>query len=1026
MATDYFLRELDFDLTNPVMGGEALIEKFGVQYVHYSGEYPAILIKTVKNFNQTTLTEIAEVHRKVWNDSSITFLYVVSPMEIRIYNCNALPIFLERPETQLSVELSDREVERCTTEDLEKLKLLKSVFSSFAIDTGRIWTSDYSKKIKLQTKVDHYLVDSLLRLAKRINTSVDDDELIHGLLMRSIFIMYLQDRKAIPKEIWEGAGGTDFIEILKDKKTTYWLFSEIEEHFNGNIFPVLPNEYGNITLDHLKLVRQCLIDGTVDEQQNRLFTDWRLFDFSYIRIELLSEIYESFLNQFDPVRKRQMGAFYTPPSLVKLVLDNVLPKESTNYNIRVLDPACGSGIFLALAYKRIVGYWKNANPGEEPNFSILAQLLQDCIYGVELDKNSIRVAAFSLYLTLLDFLEPRNVWLKNGECFPYLIDYGEQPRSNRPNGNNLFRTDTLLPDGAFEQIQYDYILGNPPFGTKNLPKNVHKFCAEHGFDKQFVIPFIYKSTLLSKHGKIGLLFNTKILTNRKDSAQNFRDWLFGQNYVEKIHNLSILRKAPKNFGGQLFSSATVPVSIVYFQATPPENSSPNIEYWAPKTFVKNHVVEGVVTDSTDLKYIPRELCDQQGIQLWKIAHWGGLADFRLLNRLKSGGVSSLEELFDRNNTGVGLQTLDGTTRKPILDDDIPKLPYVVPQRIRRFYTHDAYVDNINKSLSTENTRKRYLAYYNKSDVQELPLINVFRRTGKKKAYQGPHVLIKEGLSDNKVCASFFDRNCSFNSKVIGIHHTDATFLKALTCYINSALVTYILFMETASWGVEREEIKPGDIYDLPEMPESLIGPLHEFYDQLKSESQQILQLPSDTEARMNLLIAEHFRLTPNEKILIEDFHRYTLPLFTHGEKSISLKPLSLDSPEVEEYTKMVCAELNTFLGDQGKNVTGKAYRTPHNVPISVTVLQFIDGDITQEIAVTDFDGEFEEILKSINQYTIKENAKNIYVQKIIKYYDGDTIFILKPNQKRFWTRSQGIEDAGTIINEIIAASVYEG
>ncbi|NOX46689.1 MAG: hypothetical protein GXO89_06900, partial [Chlorobi bacterium] len=65
-------------------------------------------------------------------------------------------------------------------------------------------------------------------------------------------------------------------------------------------------------------------------------------------------------------------------------------------------------------------------------------------------------------------------------------------------------------------------------------------------------------------------------------------------------------------------------------------------------------------------------------------------------------------------------------------------------------------------------------------------------------------------------------------------------------------------------------------------------------------------------------------------------------------------------------------------------------------------------------------GGFEENLTKINSYTLQEYSQNIYVRKQVRYYEGDTIFIIKPNQKRFWTRSQGIEDAASVINELIA------
>ena len=64
------------------------------------------------------------------------------------------------------------------------------------------------------------------------------------------------------------------------------------------------------------------------------------------------------------------------------------------------------------------------------------------------------------------------------------------------------------------------------------------------------------------------------------------------------------------------------------------------------------------------------------------------------------------------------------------------------------------------------------------------------------------------------------------------------------------------------------------------------------------------------------------------------------------------------------------------------------------------------------------DGELHQYLQKVNEFTLREYSRNIYVHKQIRFYDGDSIVIIKPNQKRFWTRSQGIDDAHSIITEI--------
>jgi len=775
MHSNYFIQKLGFEFDIQSIPNDLLIlaGSIGIDAIHCSGEYPAVFFKEVSDFNIHNLEEIAEIQRKIWNNSSVVFLYVVSPVEIRIYNCNAKPVYFDIENSNSEIELKENEIDICLKTDTKKLLVLNQVFSAIAIDSGKIWTSEYSQKIKLHTKVDRYLVESLLKLAKKLGEDLKDDNIIHSLLMRSIFVMYLQDRKAIPLEILDQLGEKDFLKILDNHTKTYQLFVEIESHFNGNVFPVSILERQTVNEKHLNLLKQCLIDGYIDESQPKLFK-WRLFDFSFIRIELLSEIYENFLNAFDPIRKKQTGTFYTPPSLVELVLDNVLPKNGNNYNLKIIDLASGSGIFLAQAYKRIVKYWQKKHSDEELSFKVLTKIMQNSIFGVEIDPNSIKVAAFSLYLALLDFLDPRDVWLKNGNVFPYLIRDLESKNEIDKKGNNLFRTDTISENGEFEEIKFDIVVGNPPFGTKDLPENVKKYCEKNLFDNQYVIPFIHKSTKLAKNGKIALLFNTHLLTYPKKGIENFRYWLFNKNYVEKVYNISIFRNASKNFGGSLFSGAKVPVSIIVFKPQIPKVTSKTIEYWAPRTFIKNNVVEGVLIEKSDIKYLPRELCQKADSNIWKIAQWGNISDFILINELRQSNPT-LENL--ENNEEIYIKA--GLHAKEENKETYRvKGQFLDIRKIRHYYTHKSFIDEIDSDF----------------------------RKFEEDLFVPPYIGLSQNIMERKICASFFDKKVFFKSGMFLIKTKNIEQLKNYTILLNSKLANYYFFLISGCWGIERDQL----------------------------------------------------------------------------------------------------------------------------------------------------------------------------------------------------------------------------
>lgn len=976
------------------------LKSLGIDKIHFSGKYPTVFFKEVKQFDEKTLKEIANIHHKLWNYKKVMFLYVTSLTEIRIYNCISKPIPFDKNSKEFESNIKNHEIAQSNFEDKEKLNQLLEIFSASAIDSGSIWTrgKDYFKQIKLDKRIDNFLVTSLEILAKRLFKDNICLDVIHSLIMRTLFVMYLEDKEATPKEFYQEIDieAQSFFDLLDNKENTYCFFQRIEENFNGNVFPVIDKENDQIKVEHLKLLKQCFINGDLDNKN--LFKDWRIFKFDIIDIELLSQIYENFLNK---IEKRDSGSYYTPPELVELILNEVLPIDSKDYNIKILDPTCGSGIFLVEAYKRIVHRWQNAHPDKPITFKILKELMQRSIFGVELNKNSIKVTTFSLYLAMLDFLKPITLWYQGDEKFPYLINDKEDDSLKQ--GDNLFRTDTIQDNKDIEK-DYDVIVGNPPYGKK-VPNNIKEYCNRENFPQEFVVPFIHKSTLLAPNGKIVLLAPTKLLTNTLSPSQNFRQWLFNENYVEKIFNLSILRKAPKTFGGQLFSSAVPPASIYFFQKKSPEIISKTIEYWAPKTYIKSHLAEGVIIDSSDIKYLPRDECKKSNTKIWKIAQWGNLNDYMILNKFSSH--ENLKEFFDKNNfkEGMGLEL---STPCDTPNTSIREIWHMGVKSL------DIYDTNINNTTVIIDT--------------------MFRRTGKIEAYKAPHILIKEGIKkvaindrdEYRIVASFLDYDCSYYKGIIGIHHENVNILKALTSYINSTISRYFMFISSSSWGIERDIIKANELFLLPSFfdNEGFVNKLSKLFSKVQNKIQEAYPFQSSViqlENEIDNTIFNALNLSQNEKIFINDAMKYSLDLFTKGHNSLAVKTLDNDMPETIDYAKKLCDELNQTLEESTLKVVPTIYKTSYYSPLCLVVMQFIDKNNQKmnELSIIMDDG-FNQILSKLNKYTISEYSKGIYVQKNLTYFDDDKIYIVKPNQKRFWNLSSAIEDAQNITLEIMS------
>ncbi len=974
------------------------VKDFGIDEIYFSTDenhnsYPAVFLKRVQKFDDLALRQVAIAQKKIWNFKKVIFLYVYSETEIRIYNCAEKPLLIKTDDFDCKKELKKLEIESYKFSDKTKLRQLQNLFSTIAIDTGIIWTLeealDIRKKINLQCRVDKYLVESLTFTAKQLQAKGLETNLIHKIIMRSLFLLYLEDRGATDAKFYSEIkkGAQSYFDILDDADKTYALFNKLEEYFNGNVFTVDSNE--SISREHLKIIRKCFINGNDNSLQQNLFEDLRLFDFSIIQIELLSEIYENFLAEINPALKQDTGTFYTPPSLVELILNEKLPISRTEkeFNIKILDPTCGSGIFLVESFKRLVKRHKNANGEKLTDFNGLKKLLTDNIFGVEIHPQSIKVAAFSLYLALVDNLNPKTIWQNKDYRLPYLIN-DPSDATLVEQGNNLFRADTIKENPELEKIDFDLVVGNPPFGTKNLSQSIRGYSDKYGFAKEMVLPFLHKATKFSENGEIALIFNTKVLTNNASTYQTFRKWLFNECYVEKIYNFSILRKAPKNFGGQLFGSATGPISIVFYRKKPPKIKSKTIVYYAPKTYIKSNVIEGVSIDDIDLKYLPREECKEPTSKIWKTAMWGGMSDFEIINRISSN-IESYESYFKNtdNNWNLPKVGLHGDKQH---QDFIPE-NIINSRYVHRYYTpveaskkNGRYFRNIDKSL-----------------------------------FKPPFVILKKGQKNRKITASYVDyfSYCTTACYVFN-GYVESDKKKALAAIFNSKITTYILFMVSSSWGIEREQIFMDEVMDTPAiinlLNEEHLSKIVSHFDEIMNgiKSDFLEKDYSDLEEKIDkVILKDVLGMTNREMTIINDSLEFNLDLFENKQKSKSLLPIA----DATDYVKRITSEINEFLNNQEIVCSATVYKTPYFSPLMMIKLSF---GTNKESLLKSKENVAEE-LKQLDKILWQEKATNIYFRKKLNYKTGNEIFIVRPNQRRFWTQSMAIEDASELILEIL-------
>ncbi|MBN2612521.1 MAG: N-6 DNA methylase [Bacteroidales bacterium] len=959
--------------------------------------FPAVFLKKVESFDLETLQAISEIHKKIWNYKKVLFLYIYSDTEIRIYNCSETPLIKTRDNFDYEIELNRVEIKAYHFSDKKQLEELNKLFSRIAIDSGIIWTLEEAQvirdKINQQRRVDKYLVTSLVNTANQLKQQGLKIDFIHKIILRSLFLLYLEDRGATDEKLYSQfkKGAKSYFDILEDTKATYQLYERLEEDFNGNVFMVEEDE--KISNEQLQLIKNCFINGYDDTPQTKLYENWRLFHFGIIQIELLSEIYENFLSETYISLKKESGAYYTPPALVEFILNEKLPIKKTdkNYNIKILDPSCGSGIFLVESYKRLIKRYENQHK-KKPSFEILVQLLKENIFGIELHTQPIKVAAFSLYLALVDNLDPKTLWQKKKHRLPYLINDPKEKDINKQ-GYNLYCRDAILENKEIEKIEFNLVIGNPPFGTKNLLASIRNYCNKEGFAKEKVLPFLHKATKFAPNGEIALIFNTKVLTNTEDVYKKFREWLFTDCYVEKVFNFSILRKAKENFGGQLFGDATGPISILFYQKKQPKNPSDKIVYYAPKTFIKSNVIDGLGIDFTDVKYLPREECKKADTKIWKIAMWGNTLDYELykhiINEFDTLSIV-LKNNKDKWIKGTGL--LKASTKNLKDGKTLQTNNKIInTKKIVRYYTNKSCVYTTDKLFNPKDFEK----------------------------FTPPFLLVKEGQQNWKYCATIIDYEALFLKSAFGIKNTENDSCNKIVCaLINSNFAKYYLSLISSSWGIERERIQPNEVLMLPYIIENkdskLFTKLANFVDNIIiAEKTGMINEISKKEQEIDNLIFESLNINDREKSQILDTITYSLDLLENKEKSIALYPILQN--QTTEYGEIISNELNDFLDGQDLFANATIFDISRFTPLMMIKLSF--GKKKKEVSISK---EFvDDELKKLDQRLWEEKSNSIYFRKKLNYKTGDDIYIIRPNQRRFWSKSMAMEDASELILEIL-------
>ena len=816
-----------------------------------------------------------------------------------------------------------------------------------------------------EQRVDNRLLENLRHVRRRLIDDGLSERVANSLLGRSIFVRYLEDRGVIDEDYYRRfASGLSLPALLKGSlNETYQLFDELARRFNGDLFPINGLERDQVMPQHLQRLGRFL-DG--EEVASGQMYFWA-YDFKYIPIELISAIYETFLDE----DRRKTSAYYTPPEIVDFVLNEVLPFETAPQDVSILDPACGSGIFLVEAYRRLVTLHRHARGGQTLSFDELRDLLTGSIHGVDLSEEAIQVAAFSCYLALLEFLEPKSIW--------------EEVRFPTLKGINLFVNDFFDTDAPFNERRYDIIVGNPPWrsslteeATDYIGRNQHTIG-----DKQIAQAFLWRApALLADKGRVCLLAPSKgVLFNNSGPNREFRRHFFMSNQVTQVVDFSAFRHS-------LFRQAVAPmVAVFYGMASGADDERNNLMYLNPHPSPLSEALAGIVVFGDEVKWFSRSQVASHPY-LWKMALWGTPRDLTLVDDLCER-FPSLEEVTQSRHwqfrAGV---IINGSSARNA--PELGAMRYVPVSSVLPFHVSSMPEERIN--------------------------CDVFHRQGDIRTYRGPHVLIRRGVTTGGVLASVFMRDDAvFTNGIFGIAgpSEDMEYLKIVCAYINSSLARYYQFLTASQWGVERDEVLLTEHKSLPcAIPVEDTG----LFRRIVALVDRIQETSGDWNWHPELdeLVYEAYGVTSSEQQTIEDFLNTAIDRHYRG-----LRSNAFEVPSTVELTSYAQAYVDVFEATTGGARALVPIVYDGTPPYRAVSFRLAPRDTQSRHPDVVSEPELDSLLMRLERIATEQHAQSLYFRRNIKVYEPDVIHIVKPAERRFWTRSAAYNDADETIAQLL-------
>lgn len=929
---------------------------------------PQIFIYDFTNKIGVEEQELTQLHKQLYSSAQVPMFFVLTKKDIRIFNC------FERPSEGNQLKYKPLKVIKLAADVSKAVQQEYDEFSGRAFDNGTFWeNSKYSKQFKFSNSAYEKLLTELkLALRDIIKTKVLPANIARKVMVTSILVRYLEERededgrKVFPSNFFSKfiSNGEKFTDVFEKKGAYLNLLDFLAEHFNGGIFQV--NKGDREFLKTADLSRFGLfLQGEAEGLQRVL---WKLYSFNDLPVELISNIYEEFLG-------KQRGVVYTPPFLVNFLLDESMPLESEATDFKILDPACGSGVFLVGAFRRLIHRWRRNNGWNRPSLETLKSLLRENIFGVELNKDAADLTIFSLSLALCDELTPLQIW--------------EDLKFDNLHERNIIHDDffNVLASNKLQQ-EFDLVIGNPPFDSSltepakiieskallqrnesEVNKSSYKKAKQIKLpDNQVSLLFLEQSVKLCKPKGLVCLIQPSGPLLYNNSSTDFRRLLFEKYSIPQVIDFTHISRILFGKNGDV---ATAAIFIKNEKAK--ERGVLHITVRRTKPHKEKLYFE---LDSYDFHHVPRQLALNDSF-IWKSNFIGGSRVHQLVSRFKHDRTLGqyLSKKIKNDNWVIreGFKTgnqseINELLRLQSLSDELNPSQQERLQKLDKKFTTAKFLTG-RKTLLKGGLKDEGI---DETKIDILSNTHFLRDWVKRpEIFEPPHLLIGEVAGKTSIPIDFSNDFLSFKSQIIGIHASASSELIRIADRLkNNKFYLFYLAAISGRFMVNKStSILKGDIDNLPYSEDNNLS------------------------------------FSTQEKILIDETVDYLIEFKQKGENSvISIQDAS--TYDLKKFAKIYCGILS------------KVYPSikPHDYfeTNSYICYPFYFGENKPDIDFSNAD-EAESHLEALVRKNLNASLR---LTRIVRMYEGNVIYLIKPKKLRYWLQSIALRDADETFTDL--------